>query len=247
MKTLSIGITTFRNRLSDVSKQVRDIRSFDKKIPILLAVNTNYGENMPEDYRLGILKLCYETSFVYPIFFTRYTGLAKMWNTLILHCSTTHIFLMNDDITYANPMATNHLRMHIQNNDMFKVNSTFGTFVISKDIARDMNYFDERLIAYGEEDGDFWTRYEKKYKHPVPNFPLPDVWNRVQNRIKDSYDGAIDCHQDAVGGWKPTVNVEIIKRLPSWPSLKQYPYEEFIEANEPNIGKCSGIIPFSIS
>lgn len=239
MKTLSIGITTFRNRLSEVKKQITDIRSFDKNIDILLAINTNYGEKMPEEYRKNLLSFCAEQTNIYPLMFPKFTGLAKMWNNLIVHSSTTHIFLMNDDITYNNPLAILEMRNHIQTKDIFEVNWGFGTFVISKKLAHEVGYFDERLIAYGEEDGDFMKRYGKE----IEKIKIPGILNRIQNRLNHSYDSNIETFIGD-GGHKAQINKTIIeiKESEKWENTQQYPYETFIENNYKNIGKVEKII-----
>ena len=239
MKTLSIGITTFRNRLNDVKKQIKDIRSYDQSIDILLAVNNNYGDKMPNDYRKSLLSFCCEYDNIYPLVFPRFTGLGKMWNNLIIHCSTTHIFLMNDDITYNNPMAIFELRNHIQTKEIFEVNWGFGTFVISKKLAHEVGYFDERLIAYGEEDGDFMRRYQKE----IEKIPISGITNRIQNRQEHSYDNKIETFIGD-GGHKALINKVLIdkKEKEKWENKQQYPYETFIQDNHKNIGKVEDII-----
>jgi hypothetical protein len=234
MKTLSIGITTFRNRFSDVSTQIKQIRTFDIKIPILLAITSNYKEKMPEDYRKGILKLCTEYEAIYPLMFLKYTGLSKMWNNLIIHCDSTHIFIMNDDITFNNSMALNNLRVEIQDKELFEVNWGFGTFVISKECADSIGYFDERFIAYGEEDFDFMKRYGKT----IPKIQMPGLLNRIQNRNENSHDNGMDC-VIADGGFKPKINVLVknLKDKEKWVNEKQYPYEKFLSNNFDKIGK----------
>lgn len=242
MKTLSIGITTFRNRLNEVKKQINDIRSFDTDINILLAVNTNYNEKMPEDYRKDLLAFCCQHKNIYPLMFPGFTGLAKMWNNLIVHSTTTHIFLMNDDISFSNPMAIMELRNQIQTREIFEVNWGFGTFVISKKMAHELGYFDERFIAFGDEDGDFMKRYSDKYGKLIEKFPLPGLMNRIQNRLDHSYDTNIECYIGD-GGHKPLINKKIFeaKNKDKWENMAQYPYEMFIQENRTNIEKFEAL------
>jgi len=244
MKTLSIGITTFKNRLDDVTKQIEQIRNIDKNIEIILAITNNYGNKMEEEYRKKILQVCIDNDKLYPLMFPKYTGLAKMWNNIVIHSSTSHIFILNDDLDITNPMLFNNLRIEIQQHNAVRVNYTFGHFVVSKEAMHEVGYFDERLIAYGEEDGDFITRYEKFYKKPIINISQPGLTNRSKNKFNDSYDNTMDTHKDAWGGNKPKVNVEIInlKKSQNWENLNQYPYEKFINDNYHNIGKCEDII-----
>lgn len=242
MKTLSIGITTFRNRLYDVTKQIKDIRIYDQNIPILLAINTNHNETLPETYRKDILRFCVDNNYIYPLMFPKYTGLAKMWNNLIVHAPTTHIFIMSDDITYDNPLALMSITNEIQKREMFEVNWGYGTFVISKKFAYEMKYFDERLVAYGEEDGDFMERHKKMFGELPPKIQIGGLANRFQNRRDDSYDSNLDCFIGD-GGHKPIINRKIIeeKQKEDWSDVQQYPYEMFIEDNRHNLSKFTEI------
>lgn len=244
MKTLSIGITTFKNRLEDVVKQVEQIRNIDKNIEILLAITNNYGEKMDEDYRKSILQLCINHPKIYPLTFPNYTGLAKMWNNLVIHSTTSHILIMNDDLDVTNSMLFNNLRIEIQNHNALEINNTFGNFIVSKECLDEIGYFDERLLSYGFEDGDFRRRYSTVYNKPLFSMPQTGVINRVKNRFNDSYMNLIDCYKDAWNGNKPIVNKKIweLKLTENWENLKQYPYEKFINDNFNNIGKCEDII-----
>src|ERR1035437_1960556 len=224
MKTLSIGITTFKNRLNDIKKQIVDIKNYDKNIDILLAINTNYNEKMPEEYRKDLLMFCCQHENIYPLMFSKYTGLSKMWNNLIVHSSTSHIFIMNDDITFNNPTGIEHIKREIESKEVFKINNTFGMFIIPKNIADKIGYFDERLIAYGEEDGDFKNRYFKIYNKEVESVFINGIDNRIQNNRENSYDINIQCFKDMWGGNKPLINRKILntKSAENWSDEKQY-------------------------
>lgn len=244
MKTLSIGITTFSNRFEDVKRQISQIRTFDKNIEIILAVTNNYGEKFDEEYRQNILKLCSEYTRVYPLMFPRYTGLAKMWNNIVIHASSTHVLVMNDDIDITNPMIFNNLRIEIQKHNALRINYTFGHFIVSKEALHEIGYFDERLIAYGEEDGDFITRYKETFGKEITDIRIPGIANQVKNRQSDSYMTKMQTHKDAWGGNKPTINTTVMsmKKSAQWEDLQQYPYEKFINDNYDNIGDLKEII-----
>lgn len=242
MKTLAIGITTFRNRINDVKKEIIDIRKIDNNIDILLAITTNYNEKMPEEYRRELLTFCCQYDNIYPLMFSKYTGLAKMWNNLIVNAATTHILIMNDDVNFENYNAIEQLKIEIQSKEIFMVH-TFGAFVISKEIANDLNYFDERFISYGREDGDFKNRYLEKYGKEIDRFPIKGISNRIQNRREDSHDVNIQCEKDYAGGYKSHINTVIMgmKNRNKWQNEKQYPYEKFINDNFNNIGNVGEI------
>ncbi len=247
--TLSIGITTFPARFEVLSKQVQTIREIDNDVDILLAVNSFYGKPLEKEYTQCILKLC-QSYHVYPIFFPRFSGLAKMWNTLIRHIATTHVLLLNDDLEIDNHLIFGEIRNHIQNKDFFLINNSFSHFVISLKEAIAMNFFSERYIAFGEEDGDFFWRYYERHKKSPENVLINGITNYSLNST--SYDSGIDIKKDLYGGNKPTINTEITKYIYEYDpnGIKgmydktykrriiepiQYPLEAFVIENWDNI------------
>ena len=57
--SLSIGITTFQNRKENVFNLIKQIRSFNKVIPIQLIINVNYQKEIDEEYKKDILYLIF--------------------------------------------------------------------------------------------------------------------------------------------------------------------------------------------
>ena len=47
-----------------------------------------------------------------------------------------------------------------------------------------MGFFDERLLGLGEEDGDFFWRFYKKYKKEIPSVDVGFIDN-VQSDLAD--------------------------------------------------------------
>ena len=66
--TMSICIVTFRQRGEMVRKLVADIRQrVPEDVDIILAINGNNNEDMPDWYRRSMLELCMMHKKVYPI------------------------------------------------------------------------------------------------------------------------------------------------------------------------------------
>ena len=112
-----------------------------------------------------------------------------------------------------------------------------------------VGYFDERLIAHGNEDGDIIYRYQDLLKK---NFPSVRISGLENGACYDLQSNLVDyTHR------KPTVNLKIMiqkyetgtggmevmtaQLKKRWPDEKQYPYEMFIWKNKHNIRNFTSI------
>jgi len=252
---LSIGITTFKRRLQLLKNLIKQIRHFDKFVDILVTVNGDNDAQFDESYRKDLLNFMAQTDNVFPIFFPSFSGLSKMWNTLIIHSPTEHILILNDDIILnedSNIFPT--ISEVIQREELFVLNDSWAHFVISKKIAYLLKYFDERLLAFGEEDGDMVWRFIQMFGKPPP-----DVIVRGISNICEGYHISPTNIETCMVGrrqvpkfnryfmfnhkYRFTNNAEDIKGMFDAPCQKllqdvqQYPYEEFKEKNKWNIKK----------
>jgi hypothetical protein len=254
---LSICLVTFRQRRELVKSLIETIRRYSPyEIDIILAVNGNINEQMSDDYRLEMLDLSKQYKNIYPIVCSDFMSLSKLWNTLIIFSKTEYNFVMTDDLYLNNPNIFNEVLNIINETGegFFTINNGFSHFVTSKDFMNEIGYFDERLLAYGEEDGDLVHRYIKMYNKNVPNFLIRGLRNLA------AYDLRMDNTEYHIDN-KPTVNREIsklkykdnpngitgmnptpISQTGLFEDYQQYPYESFVKKNKFNIKKFQKII-----
>jgi hypothetical protein len=183
MKNFDIGITTFSLRYDFVENLVKQIRNYTNN-NILLTINGEYGETFDEEYRKRILKLCLEHNNIFPIFFTEMRGLSKMWNSLVIHATNKDILILNDDISIESSNIFDVVLSHINSdeyNGLSIINDTFSFFVTNKDYVDDLGYFDERLLGFGEEDGDIMYRIRKKHNKQVDRLYCGDLTNIISD------------------------------------------------------------------
>lgn len=96
---ISIGITTFEHRFDQYFVPLLSkIREYDNDTEIVVAVNGEHNRDFEEDYRKRILEFLSTQRNVYPVFFPRFRGLSKLWNTIIINATYDHILILNDDI-----------------------------------------------------------------------------------------------------------------------------------------------------
>jgi len=182
---LSIGITTFKRRFELLKSLVNSIKSFDENIEIIITINADYEQEFDENYRKSLCEFISSTKNCYPVFFPSFTSLSKMWNTLILHSTNEHILILNDDLIFDNENIIPEILNKISNKkneidsnvDLFTINNSWCHFVISKKMAYKLKYFDERLLAWGEEDGDMVWRFIKEFGEPPTNINIEGIRN----------------------------------------------------------------------
>lgn len=257
MNNITVSLVTFKERQSLISSLLPTLRSIvPDHIDIILAVNGNYDEPMPEEYRGHMLELCKNHKNVYPLVCPDFMSLSKLWNTLVLFSKTEYNFIMTDDLIVNNPNVLTDVVNFITKTgeEFFTINNGFSHFVLTKSFLHQIGYFDERLLAYGEEDGDMVHRYIKMFGRNVPTLHIDGFYNGAAYdlRMKNT-----DTHIDN----KPTINREIAKikykedsagiygmnptpisQTGILEDYQQYPYEDFVRKNRFNITHFEKVI-----
>lgn len=245
-----IGITTFSLRFDFVDTLVNKIREIGVENTIYLCINGEKDSNFDDEYRKKILNLCLQHPNVFPIFFVETRGLSKMWNTLIIHSTKENVLILNDDIDLINDNMFRVVSDHIESPEYYglsKINSTFSYFVINKELIDELGYFDERLIGFGEEDGDITYRMISKKGKDVYVLNVQGVHNIVSDirheHIKPgvgkyswfnrnfTFNEKYNC-QNATSGISGMFGMVCD---PILPDENLYPYEKFFKSNKHNL------------
>lgn len=257
MINMSVCLVTFKERRELIKSLIPRIREIiPAEVDIILAVNGNFEEPMPEDYRSDMLNLSMEHQNVYPIVCADFMSLSKLWNTLVLFSKTEYNFIMTDDLVISNPNVYQIASDYAERTGegFFTINNGFSHFVLTKSFLHQIGYFDERLLAYGEEDGDLVHRYIKMFGRDVPTLPIDGFYNGAAYHLK------MKNTENHINN-KPTVNREIalikyaddpngicgmnptpLSATGVFEDYQQYPYEPFVRRNRFNIKKFERII-----
>ena len=241
----TIGITTFSKRYELVVKLVKQIRSFTDET---ITINGEKDGEFDDQYRRNMLELCSSFPSVFPTFFIETRGLSKMWNTVLIMSNTEHVLMLNDDIEINGPEIFNVVTNNI-NSESFtglsKINSSFSHFIVSKLIMDKIGYFDERLLGFGEEDGDITYRL-LKHNININNIYSPNVVNIVSNirheHVKSGIGKYSHFNRDFIYNRKYRSNMDSNIRgmfdTPMdqlLPDINQYPTEKFFKDNKANL------------
>jgi hypothetical protein len=243
----TIGITTFSKRYELVVKLVRQIRSFTDET-IIITINGEKDGEFDDEYRRKILELCSSLPNIYPTFFIETRGLSKMWNTVLIMSNDEHVLMLNDDIEIVSPEIFNVVKSHINTNSftgLSKINSSFSHFIVSKEMIDSVGYFDERLLGFGEEDGDITYRL-LKHGININNIRIPNVVNIVSNirheHVKSGIGKYSHFNRDFIynrkyvssssSKLKGMFDTPMDQQLPD---INQYPTEKFFKDNKSNL------------
>jgi hypothetical protein len=244
LETYSIGITTFSKRFDMLKDTLDAIKTHRPNVCVLVAVNGNNKTEIEESYRSSVLQLFASYTNVYPIFFPSLRGYAKLINTLVIHSPTNVLLSLNDDVNiYDKSFFDSFEEILPKITRMCKFNGSFSHACYTKQGMIDIGWMDERLLGFGEEDGDLTYRYIEKYGEPVPEFYLSGINNIVsQTRDETVTPGAgkySKQNREFIGLWTPGVGKYVrqedskIEGMFGQPMTKvisdeeQYPYENF--------------------
>jgi len=243
-----IGITTFSLRFDYIESLVNKIRDLGIENNIFICVNGEKDSNFNEEYRKKILNLSLNNNSVFTIFFVETRGLSKMWNTLIIHSSKKDILILNDDINVTSDNIFEVVSNHVDSEEYFGlsiINNTYSFFVVNKIFIDELGYFDERLIGFGEEDGDIGYRIKTKYNRKVHRIYANGVDNIVSDirheHIKAGVGKYSFFNRDFIFNQKYKCNGNIyyfpddIECECVLQDQQLYPYEKFFLENKNNL------------
>ena len=184
--SLTIGITTFAARFEQYFiPLLKAIRELDQESEIVVAINGEHEREFDEGYRREILAFLATQKRVFPVMFPRFRGVAKLWNTIVVHATKEYILMLNDDIMVNGAGLFEEIKRTIRANHYrsFTINQSWSHFLLSRTEIDHLGYFDERLLGIGEEDGDLSWRYFHEYRQGVANFRIKGIRNMAEETV----------------------------------------------------------------
>jgi hypothetical protein len=240
----SIGISTFNKRFNQYFKPLVKFIKENTNLDIIVCVNGSLRETFDETYRKDLLSFINLYSNIYPMFFTTFRSLSKLWNNLIINSIQDNILILNDDVQILNKDFFYDVEKSI-NNKLFTINNSWSHFVANKFEMSELGFFDERLLGIGEEDGDMVYRYIKKYGNYPNNIMSENLRNissnENQNNMKKGIGKYSLFNREFMFNYKFKESKNGIKGMFDYPvdqiikDENLYPYEKFYLNNISNI------------
>jgi hypothetical protein len=154
----SIGIVTYVERFEKSFKKLA--RTLKEQFP---EVEKNAILNgFPDDVKqLKYLKeataYLHDCGFKHVLTYERHQALARGWNLLVITSDAPKILMLNDDCNLG-PNFRHEFESQRGEREWLFLNQSFSHFLTSKNVTRQVGWFDERFLGIGHEDGDFARR-----------------------------------------------------------------------------------------
>jgi hypothetical protein len=240
----SIGIVSFNKRFESYFKPLIKFIKDNSDLEVVVCINGSLREEFDEVYRKELLGFLSQYDKVYPMIFTSFRSLSKLWNNLIINSTNDNILILNDDVKILNGKFFEDVEKNI-NNDLFTINGSWSHFVANKNQMIELGFFDERLLGVGEEDGDMVFRYINKYGQRPKDIISENLYNISSNENQDNMKKGIGKYslfnRLFMFNYKYLMNPSGIKGMFDYPVTQNiqdtnlYPYEKFYLDNIHNL------------
>jgi hypothetical protein len=246
-KQYSVAITTFHKRFDLLQIMVDEIKSQRPDVELVITINGEYKVDFPKQFRTDMLAYLQKYDNTFPIFFPKFRSLTKLWNTCIQFASNETVLVLEDDITIYPGFFDDYERVIEDNDDCFMINAGYAAFSANRVKVDQANWFDERYLGLGCEDGAFSMAYcLSQYGTPdmtlMPRIMIPTLKNdytleqigRVETRLEGMTKTSIwDSRYNEFNRIiDDTIRGEISH---PFPKVKQYPYESFYWEHKDNL------------
>lgn len=199
----SIIITTFVHRFEKYYKNLlSSISTMRPNIDKIVFVNSQHKKEFDQDYRKKIMQFSSVFPKTYLIMSPKIRGCSFMWNTCCNFTNTDYILCLNDDLVIGDGFFDDYEKMLLEtrkNSDQsFRINYSFSHFSIYKKDLFEVGYFDERLLGFGEEDGEWLWRWETTKNKPLICYQT----NKILNCVDMSPTNSENMEKHSGGGGK---------------------------------------------
>ena len=247
----SVVITTFDKRFDTyLVPLLAQIKAQRPDIEVIVIINGPAKGAFDEVYRANVLSYLARFPQVFPTMFPSFQSLAKLWNRGALTASHDRALILNDDLELRSENGICFFdaleEAMAKHPGTFKINGSFSHFILDKRELIEVGFFDERLLGLGEEDGDFFWRFYKKYKKEIASADVALIDNVQSDLADEGYTKGIrtaskfnrDFIQNEkykttlLGGYRGMFDKKVNQVLED---EKQYPYELFYLDNKKDL------------
>jgi len=177
---ISIIITTFEARFFEYTiPLITAIRS-ELDTPIFVIINGNFKKTVNNFKLQKFITELGKFTDIYPTAFSKFHGCSELWNTGIVNADSDYFLIFNDDIhVYPKNLKAIFpiLRQLMSQNGLVTINRSFSHFGLSQNCIEEVGFFDEHFLGMGEEDRDYFYRYESKYRNKPYNLSTDAFYN----------------------------------------------------------------------
>lgn len=188
----SIGIVTYVDRYDNYFKDlVISLLKLYNDTEIIIAINGYYNVEKQDRYLIEISKFLGQFQNIKVLKHKNPESLSKLWNKIIIKSSNVRILILNDDLKINHRLRRDIEVSKIYDSKIALINNSWSHFIISKEIVREVGYFDERFPGVGNEDEDYECRLVFK-DISIKSFFIPSIFNVIHVTKDFSYGDKIE-------------------------------------------------------
>jgi hypothetical protein len=184
-----IIITTFEERQFQYCLPlVKALREHGNDWPIVVLINGNIERPANDHARRALIRALADIPMIFPVSLREMVGLARLWNLGIQILNTEIAVILNDDLHVVSNRSKSdlvNLASGARESGLIIGNGSWSHFAVSTDVIRQVGWFDERLLGFGEEDGDFSWRYRAAMGSYPKSVQLQGIVNAKANSHQD--------------------------------------------------------------
>ncbi len=163
-----IVITTFSKRFEIYCLPlIKNLRQGGVRDTVYVVINGDWDGQFDTENRSRFISELANIDNCYPISLGSHQGMAQMWNAGLRLSDSEYALVLNDDTNVIAATVAEDLNLAFamaRDHDLVILNGSFGHFVISRRCIRNIGWFDERFLGFGQEDGDYYWRFEFFYQ-----------------------------------------------------------------------------------
>lgn len=180
MKMYSVAITTFNARFEFFKSLFLKIRSQRPDLEILVLINGLTKQSFDEEYRKSILEFIAPYQNTFPYVFPEFISNSRMWNLSCTLTTNDKVLMLQDDLDIEDTFFDDFESALRPEHEFFVLNDSYSAFVIDKYALERRNWFDERYLGLGHEDGTWTQTYGGR-----PTLTIPSMCNSLDVKFKD--------------------------------------------------------------
>lgn len=174
----SVAITTFNRRFDLFKSLLKKIKEQREDLEVIVFINGLTNLPFDEDYRKNILEFISQYKNTFPVVFPEFRSLTRLWNNACRMTSNDYVLIIADDVDVEDTFFDDFDNSYEQlNGHCTYINGHFGGLFLNKHIVEELNWFDERYLGIGHEDGTFLRAYQRKFGHPMPILHVSSIKN----------------------------------------------------------------------
>ena len=176
----AVVVTTHAARFENLEPVLRGLSAASNR-PIFLVINGDFPAGGFSPLKVSsFLHAVNDLPNVFPICLGDGRGMSFIWNTGIRLSGAESVLLLNDDLDLDLSrvgLFIDECFRRLNQADLVIANSSFAHFAVRRELMDKIGWFDEVLLGFGEEDGDFFWRCMAQDGVQVDTFEMPGVRN----------------------------------------------------------------------